>query len=52
MVHNEVVKNTKLQEKIIHDGTTWIHINQYDTDQQNLEKKTGYADKKCQIRVV
>ena len=39
MVHNEIVKNTKLKEERIHDGTTWIHINQYDTDKQNLEKK-------------
>ena len=47
-VDNEVVKNTKLnglntkvnnlQNKIL-DLTTLIHINQYNTDKQNLDKK-------------
>ena len=52
---NEVVKNTKFNkpkilvnnsEKKIPDGATLIHINQYNTDKQNLEKKFGDVDKK------
>ena len=55
VVDNEVVKNTKFNalktkvnslEKKIPDATTLIHINQYNTDKQNLEKKTGNIDKK------
>ena len=47
-VDNEVVKNTKFNtlktkvnnlENKIPDATTLIHINQYKTDKQNLEKK-------------
>ena len=54
-VHNEVVKNTKLNkqktkvnnlENEIPVGTTLIQINQYNTDKQSLEKKTGDVDKK------
>ena len=54
VVDNEVVKNTKCNtlkikvnnlEKKIPDETTLIHINQHNTDKQNLEKKTGYVDK-------
>ena len=30
----------------IPDATTIIHINQYNTDKQNLEKKIGDVDKK------
>ena len=55
VVDNEVVKNTKfntlinnLERKIL-DGTTLIHINQYDRDKQNLEKKIENVDKKYQI---
>ena len=33
-------------EKKIPDATTLIHINQYNTDKQNLEKKFGDVDKK------
>ena len=53
-----VVKNTKfntLKTKVnnlakkIPDATTLIHINQYNTDKQNLQKKIGDVDKKCQI---
>ena len=61
-VDNEVVKNIKFNtlktkvnnlDKKIPDGTTLIHINQYNTDKQNLEKKTGDVDKKkYQIRMV
>ena len=45
---NEVFKNTKINtiktkvnnlEKKIPDATTLIHINQYNIDKQNLEKK-------------
>ena len=48
VVHNEVLKNTKFNtlktkvnslEKKIPDATILIHINQYNTDKQNLEKK-------------
>ena len=48
VVDTEVVKHTKFNtlkakvsnlEKKITDATTLIHINQYNTDQQNLEKK-------------
>ena len=28
------------------DATNFIHINQYNTDKQNLEKKSGDVDKK------
>ena len=54
-VDNEVVKNTKFNtlktkvnnlEKKIPDATTLIHINQYNADKQNLEKKIGDVDKK------
>ena len=54
-VDNKVVKNTKLGtlktkvkslEKKIPDATTLIHINQYNTDFQSLEKKIGDVDKK------
>ena len=47
-VDNEVVKNTKFNtpkakvnnlENKIPDATTLIHINQYKTDKQSLEKK-------------
>ena len=54
-VDNEVVKNTKfniLKTKVnnlnnkVPDATTLIHINQYDTDKQNLKKKTLDVDKR------
>ena len=60
-VNNEVVKNTKFNtlktevntlKKKIPDVTTLIHINQYNTDKQNLEKKIEDIDKKYQIEVV
>ena len=53
VVDNEVAKSTKFNilktkannlEKKILDATTLIHINQYKTDKQNLEKKTEYVD--------
>ena len=48
VVDNKVVKNTKLNtlkakvnnlEKKISDATTSVHINQYNRDKQNVEKK-------------
>ena len=54
VVDNEVVKNTKFNtpktegnnlEKKIPEATTLIHINQYTTDKQNLEKKIRKVDK-------
>ena len=50
VVDNHVLKNTKFNllktkanslEKKTSDATTLIHINQHNTDKQNLEKKTG-----------
>ena len=58
VVDNEVVKNTKFNtlktkvnnlEKKIPDATTLIHINQYNTDKQNLEKKVKYVDRKIPV---
>ena len=54
VVDNEFVKNTKFNtlktkvnnlDKKIPDGTTLIHINEYNKDTQNLEKKYN-VDKK------
>ena len=48
VVDNEVVKNTKFNalktkinnlKKTIPDATTLIHMNQHNTNKQNLEKK-------------
>ena len=61
VVDNKVVKNIKFKklktkvnnlEKNIPDATTLMHINQYCTDKQNLEKKIGDVDKKHQIQVI
>ena len=61
VVANEHVKNRKFNtiktkvnslKKKIYDATTLIHINQYNTDKQSLEKKIGDIDKKYQIREV
>ena len=55
VVDDEIVKNTKFNtlnakviniEKKIPDATALIHINQYNTDKQTLEKKIGDVDKK------
>ena len=55
VVDNEVVKNTKLNRqktkvnnlyKKIPDASTIIHINQYNTDKQILEKNVRDFDKK------
>ena len=52
---SKVVKNTKFNklnlkvnnsENKVADGSTLIHLNQYNTDKQNLEKKTVDVDKK------
>ena len=61
VVDNEVVKNAKFNtlktkvnslENEIPDATTLIHINQYKTDKQSLEKKIGDVDKRYKIQVV
>ena len=58
MVDYEVVKNTKFNtlktkvnnlENKIPDGTTLVHINQYNGDKQNLEKKYEDVDKKISV---
>ena len=55
VVDNQFVKNTKFNtlkakvnnfEKKIPDAATLVHINQYNTDKQNLEKKIGEVDEK------
>ena len=55
VVDNEAVKNTKFitlntkvnnLKKKIPDATALIHIYQYNTDKQTLEKKIGDVDKK------
>ena len=60
-VDNEVIKNITFNTlkikannilKKIPDATTLIHINQYKTDKQNLEKKNADVDKKYHIQVV
>ena len=60
VVDNEVVKNTKFKtlmtkinnlEKKILNATTLIHINQYNTDKKNLEKKLEMLIKKHQIHM-
>ena len=59
VVDNGVVKNTKYNtlktnylDKKIPDATTLIHINQYNTDEQNLAKQIEDVTKKHQIQVV
>ena len=39
-------------EKKIPDANSLIHITQYNTDKQNLEKKIGDVDKKDQTHVI
>ena len=52
VVDNEFVKNTKFNrlktkiKKKIPDESTFIYINQYNTDKQSLGRKIGGADKK------
>ena len=57
----KLLKNTKFNtlktkvnnlKKKIPDATTLIHINQYNTDKQNLEKKLEMLIKKYQIQFV
>ena len=57
----ELIKNTKFHtlktkvnnlEKKIPNASTLIHINQYNTGKQNLEKKLELLIKKYQIQVV
>ena len=61
VIDNYVVKNTKFNtlktkvnslEKKIPDATTLIHINQYNTDEQNLQKKLKMLLTKFQIQMV
>ena len=61
LIDNEVIKNTKFNtletkvnnlEKKILEATTLIHINQYNTDKQILEKKMEMLIIKYQIQVV
>ena len=61
IVNDEVVKNIKFNtlktkldniDKKIPDATTLIHISQYGTGKQNLEKKIKDVDKKILIQVV
>ena len=61
VVDNEVVKNTKINtikakvsnlEKKMLNATTSIHINQYNTDKQNLDKTLEALIKKYQMQVV
>ena len=61
VVNKEVVKNTKFNklntkvnklERKIPDTTTLIHINQYNTDKQTLEKNIGDVDQKYQTLMV
>ena len=60
-VDDKVVKNAKFNalktkvnnlQKTMPDTTSLIHINHYNIDKQNLEKKIGDNDKKQQIRVL
>ena len=39
-------------EKKIPDGTTLIHITQYNTGKQNLDKTIGDVDQKYQMLVI
>ena len=61
LVDNKVVKNTKFKtlktkvnslQKKIPDAITLIHINQYNTDKQNSEKKLEMLIKNYKIQVV
>ena len=50
----ENTKSGTLKAKVnnLDNDATVIHVNQYNTDQQKLEKKIGNVDKKYQIQVV
>ena len=59
VVDNGVVKNTKYNtlktnylDKKIPVATTLIHINQYNTDEQNLAKQIEDVNKKHHIQMV
>ena len=61
IIYNQNIKNTKFKklkteannlEKKIRVATTLIHLNQYNTSRQNLEKKTGDVDKKYHTQMV
>ena len=60
VLDNELAKNTKFNtlktkvnnlEKKIPDATTLIHINQYNTNKQNLDNKIRDIDEKYHIQV-
>ena len=48
----QVMQWTKLLKNAIPDATTLIHINRYNTDKQNIEKKLEMLIKKYQIQVI
>ena len=48
--HTKNISNSL--EKKIPDAATLIHINQYNTDKQNLEKKIGDVDQKIPDKVL
>ena len=57
----KLLKNTNINtiktkvnnlENKIPDATILVHINQYNTDKQNLEKEIENVDKKYKIQVV
>ena len=61
VLDNELAKNTKFNtlktkvnnlEKKTPDATTLIHINQYNTNKQNLDNKIRDIDQKYHIQVV
>ena len=51
-IFNTVKTKVNNLGKIIPDAATLIHINQYNTDKQNMEKKNWVVDKKYRITVV
>ena len=48
----QVMQWTKLLKNAIPHATTFIHINRYNTDKQNIEKKLEMLIKKYQIQVI
>ena len=45
-MYNKLKTKVNKSDKKIPDATTSIHINQYNTDKQNLEKKIEDVDEK------
>ena len=61
VVDKEVDKNIKFNklnmkvhklDKKISDANTFIHMNQYNTDKQNVDKKMEMLTKKCQALMI